>query len=111
MSIVSARAATGNSAQPEMQVKKKSFGKLRMGSPAVACNIPHSALPADNFACASDAVGSSRPVIEPARDLMPATGISQRRAFRLAAIHHIAATGMKCAAGGRVDRARHVAVD
>ena len=58
-----------------------------------------------------DILRPPRPVIQPARHLMPFAGLRQHRPFHLAAVHHIAAAGMERAAGWRVDRARDVAVD
>ena len=52
-----------------------------------------------------------RPVIQQARDLMSCARIHQQRPLDLAAVHRVAAAGVEGAAGGRVDRARHVAVD
>ena len=54
---------------------------------------------------------SPGPVVEPARHLMLRAGLGQHRPLALAAVHRIAAAGVEGAAGWRIDRARHVAVD
>src|SRR5258707_3484324 len=38
------------------------------------------------------------PLVQPARHLMLCAGLDQQRPLRLAAVHHITATRMKCAA-------------
>src|ERR1700738_5094321 len=55
--------------------------------------------------------GPSRPLIQPACHLMLRTLVSQFRQLNPAALHRIPAPRIKRAAGGRIDRARHVAID
>ena len=53
----------------------------------------------------------SGPVIQPARDLVILGHCRPAPAVDLAALHRVGAAGVEAAAGRRVDRARHVAVD